>query len=75
MNFWLWQISGLFSQENVKVGQAYYSYSPLSLMAEVGGHVGLFLGCAIIQVSQLPHLLVKLYYFITPPINQARGLV
>ena len=39
--------------EYIKKGTAYYSYTTLSLIAEVGGYVGLFLGCAIIQVSQL----------------------
>ncbi len=43
----------IYFNEFIKKGTTYYSYSALSLIAEVGGYVGLFLGCAIIQISQV----------------------
>ena len=45
--------------EYIRKGTASYSYTTLSLIAEVGGYVGLFLGCAIIQVSQVFDDLVR----------------
>ena len=38
-------------QENVEVVSSYYLYSGLSLIAEVGGYVGLFLGVSINQIA------------------------
>lgn len=40
-------------KENVKVITAFYLYSDLSLLAEIGGYVGLFLGVSVNQVSGL----------------------
>ena len=40
-------------KENIEVKEAYYLYSGLSLIAEIGGYVGLFLGVSINQVSEL----------------------
>ena len=40
-------------KENIQVIEAYYLYSGLSLIAEVGGYVGLFLGVSVNQVSTL----------------------
>ena len=39
--------------QNIKVWNAYYLYSGLSLIAEIGGYVGLFLGVSVNQVSVL----------------------
>ena len=40
-------------KENIKVMTSYHLYSELSLIAEVGGYVGLFLGVSINQVTSL----------------------
>ena len=40
-------------KENIKVTKGYYLYSGLSLIAEVGGYVGLFLGVSVNQISNL----------------------
>ena len=40
--------------ELIQVSKSYYTYSELSLIAEIGGYVGLFLG---ISVNQMPYLL------------------
>ena len=45
-------------KENIKVTEAYYLYSSLSLIAEVGGYVGLFLGVSVNQISALINILL-----------------
>ena len=40
-------------KENIKVTSSYYLYSGLSLIAEVGGYVGLFLGVSVNQIANL----------------------
>ena len=40
-------------KEHIEVKEAYYLYSMLSMIAEVGGYVGLFLGVSVNQVSAL----------------------
>ena len=42
----------------IKVTDAYYLYSGLSLIAEIGGYVGLFLGVSVNQVSSLMNTLL-----------------
>ena len=37
-----------------KVFTAYYVYGWLSLIAEFGGYVGLFLGWSVYQVAEIP---------------------
>ena len=37
-------------KENIKVIEAYHLYSLLSMIAEIGGYVGMFLGISILQV-------------------------
>ena len=46
-------------KENVKVTSGHYLYSELSLIAEIGGYVGLFLGVSINQVSIFMDLLLS----------------
>ena len=43
----------IYFQENIMVTRAYYTYSGLSLIAEIGGYVGLFLGVSINQITNL----------------------
>ena len=45
-------------KENIKVTDAYHTYSGLSLIAEIGGYVGLFLGVSVNQVSVLMNILL-----------------
>ena len=39
--------------ESIKIHKAYYVYDELSLLAEIGGYVGLFLGWSIYQITNL----------------------
>ena len=41
-------------EQLIQETKSYHTYSELSLIAEIGGYVGLFLG---ISVNQMPHLL------------------
>ena len=43
----------VYFRENIKVIQAHYLYSGLSLIAEIGGYVGLFLGVSVNQITVL----------------------
>ena len=47
-------------KEHRKVFKAYYTYTELSLIAEIGGYVGLFLGWSIYQITDVPHYFIKL---------------
>ena len=42
-----------YFQRRVKVVKSYYAYSGLSLIAEIGGYFGLFLGVSINQITYL----------------------
>ena len=50
----------IFAKENIKVVRAHYLYSGLSLIAEIGGYVGLFLGISVIQVNRLLERAIKM---------------
>ena len=51
-------------KENIKVTTSYYLYSGLSLIAEVGGYVGLFLGVSVNQIANLfEWILTKINFF------------
>ena len=43
---------------SIKVNQAYYTYKELSLIAEIGGYVGLFLGWSVYQLTEVMDTLV-----------------
>ena len=43
----------LFFAQFIKVSETEWSYSSLSLLAEVGGYVGLFLGISVNQISSV----------------------
>ena len=43
----------LYFQHTIKVSKSHWSYTGLSLLAEVGGYVGLFLGVSLNQVSHI----------------------
>ena len=43
----------IYFKENVKITKAYHVYGRLSLIAEIGGYVGLFLGVSINQITNL----------------------
>ena len=42
-----------YFSNRVKVVRSYYAYSSLSLIAEIGGYFGLFLGVSINQITYL----------------------
>ena len=48
--------------ETVNVFTAYYNYSGLSLVAEIGGYVGLFLGMSFYQFTDLVSFIFKQYF-------------
>lgn len=41
------------TQENIKITEATEAYTLLSLIAEIGGYVGLFLGISIVQINNV----------------------
>ena len=51
----------IFFKENIKVTKAYHIYSGLSLVAEIGGYVGLFLGVSINQITNLFDVLINAF--------------
>ena len=46
----------LYFQQDVKVTEEQLSYTFLSLLAEIGGYFGLFLGISINQISNLAEM-------------------
>ena len=56
----------IWFEEIIKVTRDYYTYTEISLIAEIGGYVGLFLGVSINQVTNLMDFIVlKMYNFMT----------
>ena len=50
-------------EEIIKVTRSYYAYSLLSLLAEISGYVGLFLGiCVVSKLYHLKHFNVNEIY-------------
>lgn len=45
--------SGIYFADVVTVIESQYSYDGLSLLAEIGGYVGLFLGVSILQLAEM----------------------
>ena len=53
-------------EQLIKETKSYYAYSGLSLIAEIGGYVGLFLGISINQLTVLWDILdvlLEKFYF------------
>ena len=48
----------LSTEPQIRVTKEYYLYSGLSLIAEIGGYVGLFLGISVLQVKDLIELAI-----------------
>ena len=42
-----------YLQHRIKVHKAYYAYDEVSLLAEIGGYVGLFLGYSVYQITDM----------------------
>ena len=53
----------------VKVTRGIYLYSVLSLIAEIGGYVGLFLGVSFNQITKLTDLTCSIQTFFELEIN------
>lgn len=49
----------IFTRENIKVTRASPLYTTLSLLAEIGGYVGLFLGVSFVQVNRIFDKVIK----------------
>ena len=43
----------LLFHEKIKKIESFYLYSGLSLLAEIGGYVGLFLGVSVVQITKI----------------------
>ena len=50
------------TRENIKVIEAHWIYSLLSMIAEIGGYVGLFLGVSIIQINRVCDKAIKMVF-------------
>ena len=50
------------TRENIKVTEAHLLYSVLSMIAEIGGYVGLFLGVSIIQINHIFDKAIKMAF-------------
>ena len=50
-----------FLPDSIKVHKAYYAYDEVSLIAEIGGYVGLFLGSSVYQITDILDLFA--YYW------------
>ena len=50
------QVIRLIFPENIQVYKAYFAYNELSLIAEIGGYVGLFLGWSVFQITDLMNI-------------------
>ena len=68
VNCWVCKSQGsqveITFKENIKVTSSYYLYSGLSLIAEVGGYVGLFLGVSINQIANFFELILTKMNFL-----------
>ena len=55
-HFWTKDFEVMFDfEEKVKKSTSYYRYTFLSLVAEIGGYVGLFLGLSVYQLKDVFH--------------------
>lgn len=54
------------TRENIKVTEAHLLYSVLSMIAEIGGYVGLFLGVSIIQINHIFDKAIKMAFGLKP---------
>ena len=54
------------TRENIKVTEAHWLYTGLSMIAEIGGYVGLFLGVSIIQINHVFDRAIKLVFGTLP---------
>ena len=59
-----WYAVTIKFKEHIKVVEAYHLYSLLSMIAEVGGYVGLFLGISVNQISALVNVVVDRFDWI-----------
>ena len=46
----------------IKVQTSFWSYSIISLLAEVGGYVGLLLGISLLDITKIVNHFSKMYY-------------
>ena len=49
----------LFFSEYIKVNTAFYNYLTLSMIAEIGGYVGLFLGVSFYQITDVLNAMIN----------------
>ena len=54
------------TRENIKITEAHWLYSVLSMIAEIGGYVGLFLGVSIIQINHVFDKAIKMAFGFIP---------
>ena len=50
-----------FLPNSIQVHKAYYAYDEVSLLAEIGGYVGLFLGFSVYQLTDLLNWLINFW--------------
>ena len=52
----------IITSENIKVTESHWLYTGLSMIAEIGGYVGLFLGVSIIQINHVFASAIKMAF-------------
>ena len=62
------------TRENIKFTEAHLLYSVLSMIAEIGGYVGLFLGVSIIQINHIFDKAIKMAFGILPSTTLVGGV-
>ena len=58
-------------KNTVKVTQSKFLYDGLSLMAEIGGYVGLFLGISVVHINEMLHKVWKSFRLTSPSIRES----
>ena len=58
-------------KNTVKVTQSKFLYDGLTLMAEIGGYVGLFLGISVVHINEMIHKVWKSFMLTSSSIRSS----
>ena len=60
-------------KNTIKVTQSKFFYNGLSLMAEIGGYVGLFLGISVVHINEMLYKVLKRFMLSSPSIRNSEN--